>query len=111
MLASRPHKEGSTRSPHQVKAKNGEDIRHRKVPGNQGDANTNRLLDYVHPSVRDSRRANVTTNSFGFASKPPGESERVVYLSPGFSQRFTGFVSQYACEILLILADESVPFQ
>ena len=87
------------------------DLRDGKVPRNQSNGNTHRLLDNHDPAVGCRGGADVSSNSLSLAREPPRETQRVVELALGLSQRLACLVRENLRNVISVKADETVPFE
>lgn len=82
-----------------------------EVPGNERNSHTDRLLDGKDSTVRRSWCLNCSLNTFGLASKPPGETQGIVKLALSFKERLSGLVSDDVGQVITVVADQLVPLE
>jgi hypothetical protein len=81
------------------------------VPWDQGDSDTNRLLDSENPSVGCCRSLDGPKNPLCLTCEPPSETQRVVKLTLRLSQRLAALVCNDVRQVVPVLSNKLVPFQ
>lgn len=92
------------RTTHYKYSRNGE------IPRDQRRRYTDGLLNRKHPPPSRRRLLHRAHDALRLSSKPPRKAQRVIEFGPRLSQRLTRLVRHDVRQILLVLADQRVPF-